>query len=148
MAQYHQARLDASFGALSDATRRGVLEQLGLRDQIPVCSLAKQFEEVFLPGRSEPVRLPRQSEALYLLQRLRDESHRFAITYQRQLRNKRMTASWLDGIPGLGPTRRTRLLRELGGPKAVRLASVEDLRALTWLPDTVADAVYERARRP
>ena len=138
--------VDGGKGQLGVAVR--VLEQLGLREQIPVCSLAKQFEEVFLPGRPEPVRLPRQSEALYLLQRLRDESHRFAITYQRQLRNKRMTASWLDDIPGLGPTRRTRLLRELGGPKAVRLASADELRALSWLPDTVADAVYERARRP
>jgi excinuclease ABC subunit C len=138
--------VDGGKGQLGVAVR--VLEQLGLREQIPVCSLAKQFEEVFLPGRPEPVRLPRQSEALYLLQRLRDESHRFAITYQRQLRNKRMTASWLDDIPGLGPTRRTRLLSEFGGPKAVRLASVEDLRALSWLPDAVADAVYERARRP
>ncbi len=138
--------VDGGKGQLGVAVR--VLEQLGLRDQIPVCALAKQFEEVYLPDRSEPVRIPRQSEALYLLQRLRDESHRFAISYQRQLRNKRMTVSWLDGITGLGPTRRTRLIRELGGSKAVRVASLETLKGLSWLPDTVAEAVYERARRP
>ena len=125
-----------------------VLEQLGLRDQIPVCALAKQFEEVYLPERPEPVRIPRQSDALYLLQRLRDESHRFAITYQRQLRNKRMTVSWLDDIAGLGPTRRKRLVQELGSARAVRTASLESLRALTWLPEAVAEAVYEKGNRP
>ena len=72
-------------------------------------SLAKQFEEVFLPGQPDPVRLPRQSEALYMLQRIRDEAHRFAISYHRQLRAKRMTKSVLDGIPGLGETRKKRL---------------------------------------
>ncbi|MEZ5263207.1 MAG: excinuclease ABC subunit UvrC [Acidimicrobiales bacterium] len=137
--------VDGGKGQLGVAVR--VLDELGLREQIPVCALAKQFEEVYLPGRSEPVRIPRQSEALYLLQRLRDESHRFAITYQRQLRNKRMTVSWLDGITGLGPTRRKRLVRELGGTKAVRTASLEDLKALSWLPDAVAEAVYAKARQ-
>jgi excinuclease ABC subunit C len=138
--------VDGGKGQLGVAVR--VLDELGLREQIPVCALAKQFEEVYLPGRPEPVRIPRQSDALYLLQRLRDESHRFAITYQRQLRNKRMTVSWLDGVPGLGPTRRKRLVRELGGTKAVRTASLETLTALTWLPDNVATAVYDRARHP
>lgn len=137
--------VDGGKGQLGVAVR--VLEQLGLRQQIPVCALAKQFEEVYLPDRSEPVRIPRQSDALYLLQRLRDESHRFAITYQRQLRNKRMTVSWLDGIPGLGPTRRNRLIRELGGSKAVRVAPLETLKELSWLPDAVAEAVYEQAHR-
>ncbi|MFN0027325.1 MAG: excinuclease ABC subunit UvrC [Acidimicrobiales bacterium] len=138
--------VDGGKGQLGVAVK--VLESLGLRDQIPVCALAKQFEEVYLPERSDPVRLPRQSDALYLLQRLRDESHRFAITYQRQLRNKRMTVSWLDGIPGLGPTRRTRLIRELGGTKAARTASLDTLKALSWLPDAVAEAVYEQAHKP
>jgi excinuclease ABC subunit C len=121
-----------------------VLEELGLDEEIPVASLAKRFEEVYLPGAAEPVRISRQSEALYLLQRLRDESHRFAISFHRELRGKRMTASSLDGIPGLGPTRRTRLTRELGGVRAVKLASLEQLQALTWLPDPVARAVHER----
>ncbi|HVM05591.1 MAG TPA: excinuclease ABC subunit C, partial [Acidimicrobiales bacterium] len=105
---------------------------------------AKQFEEVFLPGRADPVRIPRQSEALYLLQRVRDEAHRFAVTYHRQLRGKRMTRSALDEIPGLGPTRRARLLKELGGVGPVKKASLETLKALPWLPDRVAEAVYEK----
>ncbi|MEZ5406824.1 MAG: excinuclease ABC subunit UvrC [Acidimicrobiales bacterium] len=134
--------VDGGKGQLNVAVR--VLDELGLRDEIPVCSLAKRFEEVYLPGRSEPVVIPRQSEALYLLQRLRDESHRFAIGYHRQLRNRRMTTSVLDGIPGLGPTRRKRLVDELGGIRKVRQADLETLRELSWLPDTVADAVYAR----
>jgi len=97
-----------------------------------------------VPGRSEPVRIPRQSEALYLLQRIRDEAHRFAITFHRELRGKRMTKSVLDDIPGLGPTRKKRLLKELGGVGAVKQASLEQLTALTWLPDTVADAVHAK----
>ncbi len=134
--------VDGGKGQLNVAVR--VLEALGLRDEIPVCSLAKRFEEVYLPGRSEPVVIPRQSEALYLLQRLRDESHRFAIGYHRQLRNRRMTTSVLDGIPGLGPTRRKRLVAELGGIRKVRQAELETLRELSWLPDAVAEAVYAR----
>jgi excinuclease ABC subunit C len=121
-----------------------VLEELGLEDDIPVASLAKRFEEVFVPGRSEPVVLPRQSEALFLLQRIRDEAHRFAITYHRQLRGKRMTVSVLDGVPGLGPTRQKRLRKELGGIANVKKASLEELQALSWLPNTVAQAVYEK----
>src|SRR5690606_22798417 len=95
-----------------------------------------------------PIRLPRQSEALYMLQRIRDESHRFAIAYHRQLRNKRMTASVLDDIPGLGPTRKKRLVKELGGVKAVRQASLDDLKSLSWLPDAVAEAVYVKLHNP
>ena len=110
-----------------------------------MASLAKRFEEVYVPGRPEPIRIPRQSEALYLLQRIRDEAHRFAITYHRELRGKRMTTSVLDGIPGLGETRRKRrLVKELGGVQGVKAASLEELQALPWLPDTVADAVHEK----
>ncbi len=121
-----------------------MLEELGLEDEIPVASLAKQFEEVYLPGRSEPVRIPRQSEALYLLQRIRDEAHRFAITYHRQLRDKRMIKSVVDDIPGLGPTRKKRLLKELGGIGGVKAADYATMRSLPWLPDVVALAVYEK----
>ena len=138
--------VDGGKGQLGVAVK--VLEQLGLREEIPVCSLAKQFEEVFVPDQSESIRLPRQSEALYLLQRLRDESHRFAITYQRQLRNKRMTKSFLDEIAGLGPTRRLRLIKEMGGVRSVQRAELEDLQAFSWLPNAVASEVYEKARRP
>src|SRR5204863_10183011 len=134
--------LDGGKGQLNVGSR--VLERLGLDDEIPVAALAKQFEEVFVPGQADPVRIPRQSEALYLLQRIRDEAHRFAITYHRQLRGKRMTKSVLDDIPGLGPTRRKRLVAELGGVAAVKQASLEDLQGLTWLPNTVAGAVYEK----
>jgi excinuclease ABC subunit C len=120
-----------------------VVEELGLEGEISVAALAKRFEEVFLPGRDDPVRIPRQSEALYLLQRIRDEAHRFAITYHRNLRGKRMTKSVLDDVPGLGPTRKKRLVKELGGVKAVRQATLEDLLALPWLPDNVGRAVFE-----
>lgn len=134
--------VDGGKGQLGVAVR--VLESLGLEEEIPVCSLAKQFEEVFVPGRSEPVRIPRQSEALFMLQRVRDESHRFAITYHRELRGKRMTTSVLDGIAGLGEVRRKRLVKELGGVKAVKAADLAQLKALSWLPDPVAEAVYAK----
>jgi excinuclease UvrABC nuclease subunit len=131
---------------LGPTRKKRLLKELGLDDEISVASLAKQFEEVFLPGRPDPVRIPRQSEALYLLQRLRDEAHRFAITYHRQLRGKRMTKSVLDGVPGLGPARKKRLVRELGGVNAVKAADLDALRALSWLPDRVADAVFAAVR--
>ena len=113
--------LDGGLGQLRVGMR--VLDRLGLTDKVPVASLAKSFEEVYLPGREAPLRLPRQSDALYLLQQLRDEAHRFAISYHRTLRGKRMTASALDGISGLGPRRRTRLLEEFGGPGELRKAT-------------------------
>lgn len=138
--------VDGGKGQLAVAVR--VLQELGLDEEIPVASLAKRFEEVFVPGVADPVRIPRQSEALYLLQRIRDESHRFAVNYHRQLRGKRMTTSALDGIPGLGPTRRKRLTKEMGGVNAVKKASMEELRALSWLPDAVAEAVHERFHTP
>jgi excinuclease ABC subunit C len=133
--------VDGGKGQLGVAVK--VLDELGLADEIPVASLAKQFEEVFIPQRSEAIRIPRQSEALYLLQRIRDESHRFAITYHRQLRDKRMTRSVLDDIAGLGPTRRKRLVKELGGVRAVQRAELAELEALSWLPDAVAQTVYD-----
>jgi excinuclease ABC subunit C len=134
--------VDGGQGQLNVALR--VLEELGLEDEIPAAALAKQFEEVYLPGRADPVRIPRTSEALYLLQQIRDEAHRFAITYHRSLRGKRMTVSALDDIAGLGPGRKKRLIRELGGVNAVKSASRETLTELTWLPDKVADAVYTK----
>ncbi len=133
--------IDGGKGQLNVAVE--VLAELGLTDRIAVASLAKQFEEVFVPGRADPIRIPRDSPAIYLLQHIRDEAHRFAITFHRELRNKRMTKSALDDVPGLGPARRKRLVRELGSVKAVRAASREDLAALEWLPDRVADALYE-----
>jgi excinuclease ABC subunit C len=133
--------IDGGRGQLNVAVR--VLEELGLED-IAVASLAKKFEEVYLPQLAEPVRIARDSEALYLLQQVRDEAHRFAITYHRQLRGKRMTRSVLDDVPGLGPGRKTRLLKQFGSVKKLRELDEEDLLALSWLPDTVGHAVYAR----
>ena len=138
--------VDGGRGQLSVAQR--VVESLGLEEEISVAGLAKRFEEIFVPGQADPIRIPRQSEALYMLQRLRDEAHRFAITYHRELRGKRMTTSVLDGIRGLGETRKKRLLKELGGIRAVRQASLDDLLALTWLPDVVGRAVYGKIHGP
>jgi excinuclease ABC subunit C len=134
--------VDGGQGQLNVALR--VLEELGLEDEIPVAALAKQFEEVYLPGRADPLRISRTSESLYLLQQIRDEAHRFAITYHRNLRGKRMTASVLDDVPGLGPGRKKRLVRELGGVNAVKAASLDNLHDLSWLPERVADAVYSK----
>jgi excinuclease ABC subunit C len=103
---------------------------------------------VYVPGSPEPVSIPRGSEALYLLQRLRDEAHRFAVAYHRLLRDKRMTTSVLDGIPGLGPVRQKRLRAELGGVAAVKRASLDELKALPWLPDRVAQAVWDKIHAP
>jgi len=133
--------VDGGKGQLGVAER--VVEQLGLAGEIPVAGLAKRFEHVYVPGRADPVEIPRGSEALFMLQRIRDEAHRFANTFHGERRSKRMTKSALDGIPGLGETRRTRLLKELGGVGAVRRASFEDLQSLAWLPDTVAAAVHQ-----
>jgi excinuclease ABC subunit C len=137
--------VDGGKGQLAVAER--VVAELGLGHEIELASLAKQFEEVFRPGASEPVRLRRGSDALYLLQRVRDEAHRFAITFHRERRAKRMTRSILDDIPGLGPTRKARLVKELGGVNAVRGASLEQLHALSWLPELVGLAVYESVRK-
>jgi len=134
--------VDGGKGQLSVAVK--VLKDLGLTDEIPVAALAKQFEEVFIPGRPASILLPRQSEALYMLQRIRDESHRFAITYHRQLRDKRMRKSVLDDVPGLGETRKKRLMREVGSVKAIRAASLDELKSLRWLPDPVAESIYAK----
>ena len=133
--------VDGGRGQLNVAVR--VLEDLGL-EEIAVASLAKRLEEVYLPDRSEPVRIARDSEALFLLQQVRDEAHRFAITYHRTLRDKKATISILDEVAGLGPTRRSRLLREFGSVKRLRALTEEEIVALTWLPERVGRALYER----
>ena len=132
--------VDGGKGQLAVAER--VVRALGLADEIPIASLAKRFEEVYVPGSSEPVNVPRGSDALFMLQRIRDEAHRFANTFHRELRGKRMTSSSLDGIPGLGEARKKRLTAAMGGVNAVKKASLDDLRALPFLPDAVAEAVY------
>ena len=134
--------VDGGKGQLSVAIE--VVKELGLEDEIPVASLAKKFEEVFIPGQSHPVNVPRGSEALYMLQRIRDEAHRFANSFHRELRDKRMKESVLDGIAGLGESRRQRLLKEFGTLKAVKEAPLEQLQALPWLPDAVALAIFQK----
>ena len=138
--------VDGGKGQLGVAER--VLAELGLDGEIFPAGLAKEFEQVYVPGRAAPVEILRPSESLYLLQRIRDESHRFANDYHRQLRGKRMTKSSLDGIAGLGPTRRARLVKETGGVRAVERASLDDLLALSWLPDAVAHSIYEKLHGP
>jgi excinuclease ABC subunit C len=120
------------------ATR--ALDDLGI-DDIPVCGLAKRLEEVWLPGDDDPVILPRTSEGLYLLQRIRDEAHRFAITHHRQRRSKSMVESVLDDVPGLGEVRRKVLLRRFGSLKRLRAASVEDIAAVPGFGPRTALAV-------
>lgn len=133
--------VDGGRGQLNVAVR--VLEELGL-EEISVASLAKRFEEVYVPGEAEPVRIPRDEPALHLLQQVRDEAHRFAITYHRSLRGRKMTRSVLDDVPGLGPARRARLLKEHGSVKRLRELSEEELVAIAWLPDAVARALHAR----
>ncbi len=134
--------VDGGKGQLGVAQR--VVESLGLADEIPVAGLAKRFEEVFVPGRSDPVEIPRGSEALFMLQRIRDEAHRFANTFHVERRSKRMTASSLDGIPGLGETRKTKLVKAMGGVNAVKRADLDDLKSLPFLPDAVAEAIHSK----
>jgi excinuclease ABC subunit C len=134
--------VDGGKGQVS-ATKR-VVDELGLTDEIPVAGLAKRFEEVYVPDRSEPVAIPRGSEALFMLQRIRDEAHRFANTFHRERRSKRMTSSALDGIPGLGEVRRKKLTKALGGVNAVKRADLDELKALSFLPDAVAEAVHSK----
>ena len=134
--------VDGGKGQLNVAKR--VVDDLGLTDQIPVAGLAKQFEQVFVPGRAAPVEIPRGSEALFMLQRIRDEAHRFANTFHRERRSKRMTASSLDGIPGLGEARKKKLVTAMGGVNKVKRAELVELQALSFLPDAVAEAVYTK----
>ena len=133
--------IDGGKGQLNRALE--VMGELGVHG-VKVVALAKRMEEVWDPARpEEPIRIPRGAEALYLLQQIRDEAHRFAITYHRLKRGKRMTRSALDGIPGLGPGRRKQLLKHFGSVKQVRQASLEDLYAVPSLPKKVAEAVHE-----
>jgi excinuclease ABC subunit C len=113
------------------------------RTELPVIGLAKRMEEVYVPGSPDPVVLPRSSEALYLLQRVRDEAHRFAIAYHRKLRGRSMTRSVLDGIPGVGEARRKDLVRHFGSPRKVAQASVEEIAALPGFGPRLAQTVWD-----
>ncbi|MBA4811149.1 MAG: excinuclease ABC subunit C [Acidimicrobiaceae bacterium TMED77] len=141
----HLLLVDGGKGQLSAAVK--VLEDLGLADRVPVASIAKKFEEIYVPGESNPVEIPRDSEALYLLQRIRDESHRFAVTYHRSLRTKELKKSILDDISGLGPVRKQKILNHFGTIGEIRKATLQDFTVLPWLPDNVAEAIYEKCSK-
>ncbi|MDX6215015.1 MAG: excinuclease subunit [Frankiales bacterium] len=122
------------------AAAQRAMDELGIVD-VALCGLAKRLEEVWLPGQEDPVIMPRTSEGLYLLQRVRDEAHRFAIAFHRERRSKAMTASALDGIAGLGEARRKALLRHFGSLKRLRAASVEEVLEVPGVGRLTAEAV-------
>jgi excinuclease ABC subunit C len=129
--------VDGGKGQLNVALE--VLDEFGLGDQVPAVGLAKEEEEIWIAGRSDPVRLSRVSEGLYLMQRIRDEAHRFAITYHRRLRRKQTVISQLDGVPGIGPKRRSALLKHFGSIEAIRNASMEELAAVPSMTRKAAE---------
>ena len=126
---------------------RSALAELGI-DDVALVGLAKRLEEVWLPGQPFPVILPRTSEGLYLLQRVRDEAHRFAITFHRQRRSKAMTTSVLDAIPGLGDTRRKALLRHFGSVKRIKEASIEQIREVPGIGAALAGTIHATLHDP
>jgi excinuclease ABC subunit C len=128
-------------GPAQAAAAQQALDELGIED-VAVCGLAKRLEEVWLPGDDAPVILPRTSEGLYLLQRVRDEAHRFAITYHRAKRSKALTESELDDVPGLGPARRKALLRRFGSVRGIREATVDEIAELPGFGPRTAQAVF------
>ncbi len=125
---------------------QAALSELGITD-VALVGLAKRLEEVWLPGDPDPVILPRTSEGLYLLQRVRDEAHRFAIAYQRQKRGKRMIESILDDVPGLGEARKKAVLRQFGSLKRLRLATLDELVSVPGVGPTVARAILDALTR-
>jgi excinuclease ABC subunit C len=127
-------------GAPQVAAAKRALDELGI-DDVAVCGLAKRLEEVWLPGEDDPVVLPRTSEGLYLLQRVRDEAHRFAITYQRSKRAKRVRSSPLDAVPGLGETRKQALIKHFGSVKKLRSATVDQICEVPGIGRKTAEAV-------
>ncbi len=129
--------IDGGKGQLGRAVK--VINEYDL--DIPVIGLAKKLEEVFVPGRADPIVIDRGEESLYLLQRVRDEAHRFAVTYHRQLRARSMVDSILDDVEGIGPGRKKALIRHFGSVKKMRAASRDDLASV--IPDSVATALYE-----
>jgi excinuclease ABC subunit C len=131
--------IDGGKGQLGRAT--AVLERFGLAETLPVAGLAKQHEELFLPGRSESLLLPRHSQSLYMVQRIRDEAHRFAITAHRNLRTKEGLASRLERIPGIGPARRKLLLTRFGSIQDIQEASLEELAAVNGITPALAQAI-------
>ncbi|MFO7819865.1 MAG: excinuclease ABC subunit UvrC, partial [Halanaerobacter sp.] len=132
--------IDGGKGQLSSAV--SILEELGHGEQ-NIISLAKREEEVFLPGKKEPLLLPKNSEALHLVQRVRDEAHRFAVNYHRKLRSRRLTHSMLDDIAGVGPKRRKKLLTHFGSLQKVKQAGVEELSEVKGVGAKLAQEIKE-----
>ncbi len=129
-------------GAPQVEAAQAALSELGMSD-IAVVGLAKRLEEVWLPGDPDPVILPRTSEGLYLLQRIRDEAHRFAITYQRQKRGKRMIESLLDDVPGLGDIRRKAVMKQFGSLKRLKAATVDEIASVPGIGPSIAQAIFD-----
>ena len=132
-------------GPAQVAAAKRALDELGI-DDVSVCGLAKRLEEVWLPGEDGPVIMPRTSEGLYLLQRVRDEAHRFAITYHRKKRSAALTTSELDGVPGLGPARKATLLRHFGSVRRIAGASVAEIADLPGFGPRIAETVAAALR--
>jgi excinuclease ABC subunit C len=129
-------------GAPQVEAAQAALSELGMSD-IAVVGLAKRLEEVWLPGDPDTVILPRTSEGLYRLQRIRDEAHRFAIAYQRQKRGKRMIESLLDDVPGLGDIRRKAVLKQFGSLKRLKAASVEEIASVPGIGPSIAQSIFD-----
>ena len=132
--------IDGGKGQLNAA--RAIMKDVGA-ESVPVASLAKENEEIFVPGRSKPIILSHSSPGLQLLQRLRDEAHRFAIGYYRKMHKRQIFVSALDTIPSLGPKRKRALLRQFGSVEAIRKASEEALAATKGIPKSLAKKVKE-----
>jgi len=133
--------VDGGKGQLNAALE--VLDEHGLREAVPVVGLAKEREEIFVPGQSKPILLPHSSQGLFLMQRIRDEAHRFALQYHRRLREKKTLTSTLEEIPGIGPKRRQSLLKHFGSLEGIREATMEELMALPGMTRRVAEQVKE-----
>lgn len=133
--------IDGGKGQLNVAVE--VLSEFDLLEQTPVIGLAKKFEDIYLPGRSEPLALPRDSQALFLLQRIRDEAHRFGITFNRDLRAAAGVASQLDKVSGIGPRRRKELLKRFGDLETIKQASIEELAAAPGMNLAAAAAIKD-----
>jgi excinuclease ABC subunit C len=153
----HDGKRDASFSALPSVIMidggKGQLAA-GMRALQPfadlgvtILSLAKREEEVFVPGRADPIGLPRESEANQLLQRVRDEAHRFAIEHHRGRRDRAMTGSVLDELKGIGPVRKRALLQHFGSPERLLAASREELESVPGLPGKVGREIHEQLNR-
>jgi excinuclease ABC subunit C len=153
----HDREFDSSFAALPNVVvidggkgqlSAGVRALRGFRERgVAVISLAKRIEEVFIPGRAAPLRLAHDTPELQLLQRVRDEAHRFAITHHRARRDAAMTASILDELPGVGPARKRALLQHFGSPEAILGASREELEAVPGLPGKLARELHREMHK-